>query len=270
MVLSREELLVDISQRLVVMRKQEASNYVVPDYLSPEWQQKLRDAANAERDLPTFGDSTAGAAASSSEVTQSSDASNSGDNDDSLASNGKEKMHTSCARDMKQPANDEPHPREKESRESPSATKRGIDELSTPKSQCILAGFAKSGASVMMQHDELPRVCTQSGHARKGKHTNDTTYGDGTKEGMLDGLKKLGERLRIEEDGDFAPDAVLFSSKDAVKSPRNMSLAGKKRNHDVNDDTIELKGSSVGIEGVACKECSAGKYFILFLWGSFV
>ena len=74
----------------------------------------------------------------------------------------------------------------------------------------------------------------------------------------------------MKEDGDFAPDAVLFSSKDAVKSPRNMSLAGEKRNHDVYDDTIELKGSSVGIEGVACKECSAGKYFILCLWGSFV
>ena len=40
----REELLVDISKQLKVMRKQEASHYSVPDYLAPEWQQGLRDA----------------------------------------------------------------------------------------------------------------------------------------------------------------------------------------------------------------------------------
>ena len=47
MVLTREDYLVDISQRLKGMRNQEASHYVVPDYLAAEWQQKLREATDA-------------------------------------------------------------------------------------------------------------------------------------------------------------------------------------------------------------------------------
>ena len=58
MVLSREELLVDISQRLVVMRKQEASNYIVPDYLAPEWQQKLRELSEAEDNAEGSGNAS--------------------------------------------------------------------------------------------------------------------------------------------------------------------------------------------------------------------
>lgn len=50
MTCTREELLVDISERLKVMRKQEASHYSVPDYLAAEWQQGLRDATAAEPD----------------------------------------------------------------------------------------------------------------------------------------------------------------------------------------------------------------------------
>mmetsp|Transcript_6377 Transcript_6377/g.13791 ORF Transcript_6377/g.13791 Transcript_6377/m.13791 type:complete len:113 (-) Transcript_6377:3-341(-) len=45
MACSGEDLLIDISQRIQVMRAQETTNYVVPDYLADEWQQKLRDAA---------------------------------------------------------------------------------------------------------------------------------------------------------------------------------------------------------------------------------
>eukprot|EP00584_Thalassiosira_punctigera_P002114 CAMPEP_0172530356 /NCGR_PEP_ID=MMETSP1067-20121228/4110_1 /TAXON_ID=265564 ORGANISM="Thalassiosira punctigera, Strain Tpunct2005C2" /NCGR_SAMPLE_ID=MMETSP1067 /ASSEMBLY_ACC=CAM_ASM_000444 /LENGTH=316 /DNA_ID=CAMNT_0013314543 /DNA_START=279 /DNA_END=1229 /DNA_ORIENTATION=- len=44
-----KDLLADISQRLHVMRKQESSQYAVPDYLAEEWQRKLRYAA-ADRD----------------------------------------------------------------------------------------------------------------------------------------------------------------------------------------------------------------------------
>ena len=47
MVFTREDLLVDISQRLKVMRRQEASHYTIPDYLKAEFQQKLREAAEA-------------------------------------------------------------------------------------------------------------------------------------------------------------------------------------------------------------------------------
>ena len=47
MVLTREDYLVDISHRLKGMRNQEASHYVVPDYLAAEWQQKLREGADA-------------------------------------------------------------------------------------------------------------------------------------------------------------------------------------------------------------------------------
>mmetsp|Transcript_6010 Transcript_6010/g.9952 ORF Transcript_6010/g.9952 Transcript_6010/m.9952 type:complete len:221 (+) Transcript_6010:153-815(+) len=42
----REEDFVEISERLKVMRKQEASHYAVPDYLAAEWQQRLRDATS--------------------------------------------------------------------------------------------------------------------------------------------------------------------------------------------------------------------------------
>ncbi|KAL7527307.1 hypothetical protein ACHAXR_001892, partial [Thalassiosira sp. AJA248-18] len=64
MVLAREELLVDISQRLGVMRAQEASNYAVPDYLAAEWQQKLRDATvlddnddgSSQQPMPSSGE----------------------------------------------------------------------------------------------------------------------------------------------------------------------------------------------------------------------
>lgn len=47
MVFMRDNYLVDISQRLKGMRKQEATHYVVPDYLSAEWQQMLREATDA-------------------------------------------------------------------------------------------------------------------------------------------------------------------------------------------------------------------------------
>ena len=55
MVFTREDLLVDISQRLKVMRMQEANAYVVRDYLNPAYQKKLRelterDVAKAEAD----------------------------------------------------------------------------------------------------------------------------------------------------------------------------------------------------------------------------
>ena len=46
-VFTREDLLVDISQRLKVMRRQETSHYTIPDYLKAEFQQKLREAAEA-------------------------------------------------------------------------------------------------------------------------------------------------------------------------------------------------------------------------------
>ena len=54
-VFTREDLLVDISQRLKVMRMQEANAYVVRDYLNPAYQKKLRelterDVAKAETD----------------------------------------------------------------------------------------------------------------------------------------------------------------------------------------------------------------------------
>ena len=54
MVYTREDLLIEISQRLRVMRTQEVSQYVVPDYLAEEWQQKLRDATGPceDRDHP--------------------------------------------------------------------------------------------------------------------------------------------------------------------------------------------------------------------------
>eukprot|EP00580_Thalassiosira_gravida_P018045 CAMPEP_0201677510 /NCGR_PEP_ID=MMETSP0494-20130426/44271_1 /ASSEMBLY_ACC=CAM_ASM_000839 /TAXON_ID=420259 /ORGANISM="Thalassiosira gravida, Strain GMp14c1" /LENGTH=202 /DNA_ID=CAMNT_0048160479 /DNA_START=55 /DNA_END=660 /DNA_ORIENTATION=- len=42
----REEDFVEVSERLKVMRKQEASHYAVPDYLAAEWQQRLRDATS--------------------------------------------------------------------------------------------------------------------------------------------------------------------------------------------------------------------------------
>ncbi|KAL3762070.1 hypothetical protein ACHAW5_002583 [Stephanodiscus triporus] len=47
MVFTREEYLIEISQRLKGMRNQEASHYVVPDYLAAEWQQRLRKATDA-------------------------------------------------------------------------------------------------------------------------------------------------------------------------------------------------------------------------------
>lgn len=44
MACKREDLLLDISQRLQVMRTQEREHYAVPDYLAAEWQWKLRHA----------------------------------------------------------------------------------------------------------------------------------------------------------------------------------------------------------------------------------
>jgi len=41
MVLTREDVLIEISERLRVMRKQEVSQYAVPDYLAEEWQKKV-------------------------------------------------------------------------------------------------------------------------------------------------------------------------------------------------------------------------------------
>lgn len=43
MVLTQEDRLIEISDRLLVMRQQEAAQYAVPDYLSTGWQQKLID-----------------------------------------------------------------------------------------------------------------------------------------------------------------------------------------------------------------------------------
>ncbi|KAL3815769.1 hypothetical protein ACHAXA_008819 [Cyclostephanos tholiformis] len=47
MVLTKEAYLVDVSDRLKGMRNQEASHYVVPDYLAAEWQHGLREATGA-------------------------------------------------------------------------------------------------------------------------------------------------------------------------------------------------------------------------------
>ena len=49
MVFTREDLLVDISQRLKVMRVQEATHYVIPDYLKVEFQDQLREATDADQ-----------------------------------------------------------------------------------------------------------------------------------------------------------------------------------------------------------------------------
>eukprot|EP00581_Thalassiosira_minuscula_P007342 CAMPEP_0183703522 /NCGR_PEP_ID=MMETSP0737-20130205/1238_1 /TAXON_ID=385413 /ORGANISM="Thalassiosira miniscula, Strain CCMP1093" /LENGTH=343 /DNA_ID=CAMNT_0025930291 /DNA_START=136 /DNA_END=1167 /DNA_ORIENTATION=+ len=64
---TREDMLVEISERLTVMRTQEASRYVVPDYLAPEWQQKLREVTSE-------GSSDADDNASSQASSASSDA----------------------------------------------------------------------------------------------------------------------------------------------------------------------------------------------------
>ena len=69
MVFTREDLLVDISQRLKVMRRQEASHYTIPDYLKAEFQQKLREAAEADA---TAEDSVERAAADSRAAVPSS------------------------------------------------------------------------------------------------------------------------------------------------------------------------------------------------------
>eukprot|EP00579_Thalassiosira_antarctica_P009758 CAMPEP_0201908202 /NCGR_PEP_ID=MMETSP0903-20130614/383_1 /ASSEMBLY_ACC=CAM_ASM_000552 /TAXON_ID=420261 /ORGANISM="Thalassiosira antarctica, Strain CCMP982" /LENGTH=337 /DNA_ID=CAMNT_0048442493 /DNA_START=172 /DNA_END=1185 /DNA_ORIENTATION=+ len=68
MPLTREDQLVEISERLKVMRTQEATHYVVPDYLAAEWQQKLRDVTESGDEDGTV----AQAAASSATVTPSS------------------------------------------------------------------------------------------------------------------------------------------------------------------------------------------------------
>eukprot|EP00579_Thalassiosira_antarctica_P012504 CAMPEP_0201926100 /NCGR_PEP_ID=MMETSP0903-20130614/15274_1 /ASSEMBLY_ACC=CAM_ASM_000552 /TAXON_ID=420261 /ORGANISM="Thalassiosira antarctica, Strain CCMP982" /LENGTH=77 /DNA_ID=CAMNT_0048463847 /DNA_START=71 /DNA_END=300 /DNA_ORIENTATION=+ len=47
---TREDQLVEISERLKAMMTQEATHYVVPDYLAAEWQQKLRDITDTESD----------------------------------------------------------------------------------------------------------------------------------------------------------------------------------------------------------------------------
>mmetsp|Transcript_25016 Transcript_25016/g.45057 ORF Transcript_25016/g.45057 Transcript_25016/m.45057 type:complete len:335 (-) Transcript_25016:133-1137(-) len=54
MVYTGVDVLIDITQRLQVMLKQEVSHYAVPDYLAEEWQQKLRDASGPceDRDHP--------------------------------------------------------------------------------------------------------------------------------------------------------------------------------------------------------------------------
>jgi len=41
MVLTREDILIEISERLKVMRMQETSHYAVPDYLDEKWQRRL-------------------------------------------------------------------------------------------------------------------------------------------------------------------------------------------------------------------------------------
>mmetsp|Transcript_39672 Transcript_39672/g.95425 ORF Transcript_39672/g.95425 Transcript_39672/m.95425 type:complete len:378 (+) Transcript_39672:387-1520(+) len=47
---TREEMLVDTGERVMVMRVQEEAHYSVPDYLAAEWQRKLREAADAGAD----------------------------------------------------------------------------------------------------------------------------------------------------------------------------------------------------------------------------
>ena len=48
-VFTREDLLVDISQRLKVMRTQESTHYAIPDYLKDEFQTQLREATDADQ-----------------------------------------------------------------------------------------------------------------------------------------------------------------------------------------------------------------------------
>ena len=47
MVLSDQELLIDISERLHAMQES-SSRYVIPDYISTEWQQKLKDSISTD------------------------------------------------------------------------------------------------------------------------------------------------------------------------------------------------------------------------------
>eukprot|EP00579_Thalassiosira_antarctica_P011732 CAMPEP_0201913776 /NCGR_PEP_ID=MMETSP0903-20130614/4138_1 /ASSEMBLY_ACC=CAM_ASM_000552 /TAXON_ID=420261 /ORGANISM="Thalassiosira antarctica, Strain CCMP982" /LENGTH=329 /DNA_ID=CAMNT_0048449041 /DNA_START=135 /DNA_END=1124 /DNA_ORIENTATION=- len=50
MVYTPEDLLIEISDRLRVMRTQEVSQYFVPDYLAEEWQKKLRGGSEQDED----------------------------------------------------------------------------------------------------------------------------------------------------------------------------------------------------------------------------
>ena len=65
MVCRREatDYLVDISQRLMAMRDQEANNYAVPDYLAAEWQLKLKEAAEEAAVIMADGNANGAAAA---------------------------------------------------------------------------------------------------------------------------------------------------------------------------------------------------------------
>lgn len=63
MAYAREDLLVEISERLKAMRIQEATHYVVPDYLAADWQRRLRDGPDRDADA---ADGAAGAPSSSS------------------------------------------------------------------------------------------------------------------------------------------------------------------------------------------------------------
>ena len=50
MVYTPEDLLIEISDRLRVMRTQETSQYFVPDYLDEEWQKELRGGTDQDED----------------------------------------------------------------------------------------------------------------------------------------------------------------------------------------------------------------------------
>lgn len=71
---AREEVdLIEVSERVMAMRNQEATHYVVPDYLAPEWQQKLRDeSADDGAAADEEGPSSATAASIAQAMTSSS------------------------------------------------------------------------------------------------------------------------------------------------------------------------------------------------------
>lgn len=90
MVLSKEEQLIDISDRLCVMRRQEADHYVVPDYLAAEWQQKLLQNSNNSKveersSLHSSSAISAAVASSHRDISQNIAVSSSSNDNDSSA-----------------------------------------------------------------------------------------------------------------------------------------------------------------------------------------